>query len=115
LIGRGTTMPLLHRTLSVHPRSTSTPTTHFMNKSICARGIGGLARQARRRIDAYRHLALRVPGRLSEAAEEHVGILDAIVAGDGPTAQRLMVSHADIQKNDFAQYISIIEAAESRP
>jgi DNA-binding GntR family transcriptional regulator len=84
---------------------------------MCARNrqLAGLARQARRRIDAYRHLALRVPGRLSEAAEEHIGILDAIVAGDGPSAQRLMVSHADIQKNDFAQYISIIEAAESRP
>lgn len=77
--------------------------------------LAGLARQARRRIDAYRHLALRVPGRLREAAEEHIGILDAICAGDGLTAQRLMVSHADIQKNDFAQYISIIEAAESRP
>jgi len=65
--------------------------------------------------DAYRHLALRVPRRLSEAAEEHIGILDVIVASDSPTAQRLMASHADIQKNDFAQYISIIEAAESRP
>jgi DNA-binding FadR family transcriptional regulator len=65
--------------------------------------------------DAYRHLALRVPGRLSEAAEAHIGILDVIVASDSPTAQRLMASHADIQKNDFAQYISIIEAAESRP
>jgi hypothetical protein len=37
------------------------------------------------------------------------------VASDSPTAQRLMAAHADIQKNDFAQYISIIEAAESRP
>jgi DNA-binding GntR family transcriptional regulator len=47
-------------------------------------------------------------------AEAHIGILDAIVAGDSPTAQRLLASHADIQKNDFAQYISIVEAAESR-
>jgi hypothetical protein len=64
--------------------------------------------------DAYRHLALRVPGQLGEAAEAHIGILDVIVAGDSPTAQRLLASHADIQKNDFAQYISIVEAAESR-
>jgi DNA-binding GntR family transcriptional regulator len=78
------------------------------------RQLAGLARQARRRIDAYRHLALRVPGRLREAAQEHIGIVDAVSTGDAPSAQRLMVSHADIQKNDFAQYISIIEAAESR-
>ncbi len=84
---------------------------------VCARNrqLASLTRRARQRIDAYRHLALRVPGRLREAAEEHAGILDAICAGDGPRAQRLMASHVDIQRNDFAQYLSIIEAAELRP
>lgn len=82
---------------------------------VCARNrqLARLARQARRRIDSYRHLALRVPGRLQEAAEEHIGILDAICVGDAPRAQQLMTAHADVQRGDFAHFISIIEAAES--
>lgn len=84
---------------------------------VCARNrqLANLTRRARQRIDAYRHLALRVPGRLREAAEEHAGILDAIFVGDGLKAQCLMASHVDVKRNDFAQYLSIIEAAESCP
>ena len=84
---------------------------------ICARNrqLATLTRRARQRIDPYRHLALRVPGRLREAADEHAGIIEAIFAGNAARAQSVMAAHVDIQRSDFAQCLSIIEAVEGRP
>ncbi len=72
--------------------------------------LARLARQTRKRIDPYRHLALRVPGRRQEAAMEHMSILEALRAGDGLKALTLMRDHADIQLSDFAHFISVIES-----
>lgn len=74
-----------------------------------------LARQARRRVSAYRNFTLRLPGRLRASAEEHFAIAEAICSGDAFGAQRLMADHADIKRGDFANFISKLEGGRPRP
>lgn len=68
-----------------------------------------LARQLRQRISAYRNYALRLPARLSRSAADHLAISHAVAAGDAYKAQELMVAHCDIRRDEFAQFIKLIE------
>jgi hypothetical protein len=88
-----------------------------MDKSICARGIGSWRVLRAKLADALTHIATSrsaCPGGSAKPPKNILASGTLSLPATVPTAQRLMVSHADIQKNDFAQYISIIEAAESR-
>lgn len=44
---------------------------------------------------AYRKLSLTVPGRAEKTAEEHRGILDAILSGDAKKAEELTSAHIE--------------------
>jgi DNA-binding GntR family transcriptional regulator len=73
-----------------------------------------LARQARQSSGAYRHSSLRLPGRLTRSAEEHLEIAEMICARDAVAARHLMATHTDIKKGEFADFIATIEANKAQ-
>ncbi|THK36077.1 GntR family transcriptional regulator [Ensifer sp. MPMI2T] len=62
--------------------------------------------QLHRRLRPYRRLQLRVRNRLSTSYSEHCGIVDAIFAGDGEGARRLLRSHVGIQGERFSDLVA---------
>jgi DNA-binding GntR family transcriptional regulator len=74
-----------------------------------------LTRQARQRVASYRNYTFRLPGRLKRSAEEHIGIVDAICAGDAARAQALMIQHTDIKRSDFAPFIAMVSERSRQP
>lgn len=76
--------------------------------------LESLTRQARRRLAAYRKHTFRLPGRLRRSAEEHLGVVDAIGAGDSETARQLMARHTDIRREDFIPFITMMAERSTR-
>ncbi|MEY9998849.1 GntR family transcriptional regulator [Sinorhizobium fredii] len=62
--------------------------------------------QLHRRLRPYRRLQLRVRNRLTTSFSEHCGIVDAIFAGDGEEARRLLRSHVGIQGERFSDLVA---------
>lgn len=59
-----------------------------------------------RRLRPYRRLQLRVRNRLANSYDEHDGVVQAIVRGDGDLAARLLRDHVMIQGQRFADLMA---------
>ena len=59
-----------------------------------------------RRLRPYRRLQLRVRDRVGASYEEHDGLVQAILAGDGDKAEQLTRSHVMIQGQRFADLMA---------
>jgi len=59
-----------------------------------------------RRLRPYRRLQLRVRDRLANSYREHDGVVQAIVAGDGELAARLLRDHVMIQGQRFSDLMA---------
>jgi len=66
--------------------------------------------QLHRRLRPYRRLQLRVRNRLSTSFAEHCAIVDAIFAGDGEEARRLLRAHVGIQGERFSDLVASMGA-----
>jgi DNA-binding GntR family transcriptional regulator len=66
--------------------------------------------QLHRRLRPYRRLQLRVRNRLSTSFSEHCGIVDAIFAGNGEEARRLLRAHVGIQGERFSDLVASMAA-----
>ncbi|NZD60302.1 GntR family transcriptional regulator [Rhizobium sp. WYCCWR 11290] len=66
--------------------------------------------QLHRRLRPYRRLQLRVRNRLSTSFSEHCAIVDAIFAGDGDEARRLLRAHVGIQGERFSDLVASMAA-----
>jgi DNA-binding GntR family transcriptional regulator len=66
--------------------------------------------QLHRRLRPYRRLQLRVRNRLSTSFSEHCGIVEAIFAGDGEQARRLLRAHVGIQGERFSDLVASMAA-----
>jgi DNA-binding GntR family transcriptional regulator len=64
------------------------------------------------RLAPYRAYQLKRPDALRAASEEHKAIVDAIVAGDGDEAQRLLVDHVSLSNELFADLVAALNSAE---
>ena len=64
------------------------------------------------RIGPYRTYQLRQPHALQTASEEHEKIIDAIVAGDGDAAYRLLVDHVSLTNELFGDLILALNLTE---
>lgn len=62
--------------------------------------------QLHRRLRPYRRLQLRVRNRLATSFTEHCAIVDAIFAGDGEEARRLLRAHVGIQGERFSDLVA---------
>jgi DNA-binding GntR family transcriptional regulator len=75
-----------------------------------------LAEQAQHlhaRLKPYRRLQLRARSRVATSLAEHQGIVDAIRAGDGDRAERLLREHILIQGERLADFIASFDRAPS--
>jgi len=59
-----------------------------------------------RRLRPYRRLQLRVRNRLGHSYEEHDGVVQAILAGDGERAAELLRNHVMIQGQRFSDLMA---------
>jgi DNA-binding GntR family transcriptional regulator len=69
------------------------------------------ARQLHDRLKPYRRLQLRTRSRVASSLAEHQGIVDAILAGDGDKAERLLKGHVLIQGERLADFIANFDTA----
>lgn len=72
-----------------------------------------LAEQAGRlhdRLKPFRRLQLRNPGRMEASIAEHTGVVDAIMAGDGPMAEARLRAHVAIQGERFTDFVASLDA-----
>lgn len=67
-----------------------------------------------RRLATYRRLQLRSHGRLKDSHSEHLGILEAIAAGDEKNAARLAHAHVIVQGEVFSDLIASLAAMRNR-
>lgn len=65
-----------------------------------------------RRLGAYRRLQLRSRGRLGSSRDEHLGIIEAILAGDGDLAAQRVHAHVIIQGEIFSDLIASLSRLE---
>jgi DNA-binding GntR family transcriptional regulator len=66
-------------------------------------------RQVQRQLRPYRRLQLRVPSRLKDSFQEHQGIVDATLAGDGERAAERLRAHVNIQGQRFSDLMASVE------
>lgn len=69
------------------------------------------ARQLHDRLKPFRRLQLRARSRVASSLAEHQGIVDAILAGEGDKAERLLKDHILIQGERLADFIAGFDAA----
>jgi DNA-binding GntR family transcriptional regulator len=67
------------------------------------------------RLAPYRAYHLHRPGEMQRAFQEHKQIMDAIVAGDGETACRLLYDHVNLDSDLFADLVASLGAADTQP
>jgi len=67
------------------------------------------------RLAPYRAFQLRRPDALLLASEEHQAIIDAIVAGNGDEAFRLLVDHVSLSNELFADLVAALSIADQNP
>jgi DNA-binding GntR family transcriptional regulator len=68
-------------------------------------------RQLHDRLKPYRRLQLRARSRVAGSLAEHQGIVDAILAGEGDEAERLLREHILIQGERLGDFIASFDAA----
>jgi DNA-binding GntR family transcriptional regulator len=69
------------------------------------------ARQLHGRLKPYRRLQLRARSRVASSLGEHREVVDAILAGDGGKAERLLRDHILIQGERLGDFIAGFDAA----
>ncbi len=69
------------------------------------------ARQLHDRLKPYRRLQLRARSRVASSLAEHQGVVEAILAGDGDRAERLLKGHVLIQGERLADFIANFDTA----
>jgi DNA-binding GntR family transcriptional regulator len=67
------------------------------------------------RLAPYRVYQLKRPDALRRASEEHEAIVEAIVAGDGDEAHRLLIGHVSLSNELFSDLVAALSSAESAP
>ena len=67
------------------------------------------------RLAPYRAYHLKRPDALRRASEEHEAIVEAIIAGDGDEAHRLLVSHVSLSNELFSDLVAALSSAEAAP
>jgi DNA-binding GntR family transcriptional regulator len=67
------------------------------------------------RLAPYRAYQLKRPDALRLASEEHEAIVDAIVAGDGDEAYRLLKDHVSLSNELFADLVAALSMADAAP
>lgn len=72
------------------------------------------ARALRRRLQAYRRMQLRFPRRMRDSLDEHQGIVDAILSGDGALAEERLRNHVLIQGERFTDFVAMIGQAPAQ-
>ena len=65
------------------------------------------------RVAPYSAYQLKQPEALRLASEEHKAIVDAIVAGEGDKAHRLLVDHVSLSNELFADLVAALNSADS--
>ena len=96
------------------PTPTTMPMSAFTTSSTRLARTRFLAEQARQlhaRLKPYRRLQLRARSRVANSLAEHQGIVDAIRAGDGERAERLLREHILIQGERLADFIASFDRA----
>lgn len=71
------------------------------------------AMQLQRRLRPYRRLQLRIRNRVGASFAEHQAIVDAIVAGDGDQAARLLRDHVIVQGERYGDLVASISHMKS--
>jgi DNA-binding GntR family transcriptional regulator len=69
------------------------------------------ARQLHGRLKPYRRLQLRARSRVASSLAEHQGIVEAVLAGDGGKAERLLKDHVLIQGERLTDFIASLDPA----
>jgi DNA-binding GntR family transcriptional regulator len=67
------------------------------------------------RLAPYRAYQLKRRDALRLASEEHQAIIDAIIAGDGDEARRLLMDHVSLSNELFADLVAVLSIAEPMP
>ena len=67
------------------------------------------------RLAPYRAYQLKRRDALRLASEEHEAVIDAIIAGDGEKARRLLIEHVSLSNELFADLVAAINMAEASP
>lgn len=71
------------------------------------------ARQLQRRLRPYRRMQLHVRDRVKASFEEHDGITQAIIAGDGERAAQLLRDHVTVQGERFSDLLVSLSELQS--
>ncbi len=66
----------------------------------------------RNRLATYRRLQLRKLDRIVDSFHEHEQILQAIIAGEGLVADRLLQNHVTVQSGSFTDFVSSLPEPE---
>ena len=69
------------------------------------------ARQLHDRLQPYRRLQLRARSRVMNSLAEHQAIVDAVLAGEGDRAERLLKDHILIQGERLTDFIATFDTA----
>ncbi|MFM7207244.1 MAG: GntR family transcriptional regulator [Planctomycetaceae bacterium] len=69
--------------------------------------------QLQRRLRPFRRLQLRIRNRVGASFAEHQGIVDAIVAGDGEAAAKLLREHVIVQGERYGDLVASISQIKS--
>jgi DNA-binding GntR family transcriptional regulator len=69
------------------------------------------ARQLHGRLKPYRRLQLRARSRVASSLAEHQAIVEAVLAGDGGKAERLLKDHVLIQGERLTDFIASLDPA----
>jgi len=67
------------------------------------------------RLSPYRAYQLKRPDALRLASEEHQEIIDAIVAGDGDEAYKLLKNHVSLSNELFSDLVAALNMADAAP
>ena len=68
------------------------------------------AQALQRRLRPYRRLQLRVRNRMGVSFKEHLGVVQAIAAGDAEAAAQALRSHVVVQGERFADLLASLHA-----
>lgn len=104
-----------HRSCRAASRKKDPNAYYFRNEAFHEAIVAGannsfLAEQAtalRRRLQPCRRMQLRVPRRIQDSLMEHDAIMEAILAGEGEQAERLLKEHVLIQGERFTDLIAL--------
>jgi DNA-binding GntR family transcriptional regulator len=68
-----------------------------------------------RRLAPYRAYQLQQPQALQRASQEHQQIVDAIIAGDGDAAYKLLFDHVKLDSDLFSNLVAALNTSTDKP